>query len=150
MVSQNKAPCNNAGLHCSCSQAVNSIRELIWLQKSLEQMPWYFLRLGKFANSIQKDPQHSWGNSNSTRFVFLQCSKKRHTEWAWMSLSIQAQRKSLVSRLPHLSCVLVGWCRQQKVLGGEKRSDKCPATTGLSFQGNFILWKFHPENNMIP
>lgn len=29
MVSQNKALCNNAGLHCSCSQAVNSVRELI-------------------------------------------------------------------------------------------------------------------------
>lgn len=89
MVSQNKALCNNAGLQCSCSQAVNSIMELIWLKKILQQMPSYFLKLGKFANAIQKDPQHSWGNSNSTRLGSLHCIKKLHTEWAWMSLSIQ-------------------------------------------------------------
>lgn len=151
MVSQNKALCNNAGLQCSCSQAVNSIRELIWLKKILQQMPCYFLKLGKFANPIQKDPQHSWGNSKSTRFGSLRRIKKLHTEWAWMSLSIQAQRQSLASRLPSVSCVLVGCRRQQKAPGGGKRSAKCPATAGLPSQENFIQWsltQFHPENSI--
>lgn len=150
-VSQNKALCNNAGLHCSCSQAVNSIRELIWLKKILQQMPCCFLKLGTFANPIQNHPQHSWGNSSSTRFGSLCCIKKLHTEWAWMSLSIQAQRQSLASRLPHVSCVLVGCCRQQKVPAGEKSSAKCPATAGLPSQDNFIQWsltQFHPEKNV--
>lgn len=100
MVSQNKAFCNNAGLQRSCSQAVNSVRELIWLKKILQQMPCYFLKLGKFANSVQKDPQHSRGNASSAGFGFLRSIKKLHTEWAWMSLSTQAPRQSLPPDCP--------------------------------------------------
>lgn len=145
MVSQNKAFCNNAGLHCSCSQAVNSVRELIWLQKSQEQMPWYFLRLGKFANSIQKDPQHTEETATAPDLSFFSAQRNYTLSEPGFLCQSRLEENPLSPDCPHLSCVLMGWCRQQaesSMAWGEREATSAQQLQGchfrgISFKGNF-------------
>lgn len=112
MVSENKALCNNAGLQCSCSQAVNSIRELIWLKKILQQTPCYFLNRGKFANTIWKVPQHSWGNGNSITFGSLCCIL---TLWVRLDVPVNPGSKTI----PCLQTALCLLCPSGMLLTAE-------------------------------